>query len=181
MVHALALAAALALLEPIATPAPITPEVIPPPAISRPLPATPAVNALAEVNAARAARGLPPYAEDPGLAAAAAAAAAHRAQVCCQGHTGNDFGFLPRGIIAHAAGCAAWPIDAGWGSCCTYDSARYAGAAAAIGADGRRYMHLFVRDGDAAPGQACTTCTQCTECTTGERRPRILDRLFRRR
>lgn len=104
--------------------------------------------ALAEVNAARAARGLPPFIEDPGLTAAAKAAADYRAQHLIAGHVGGpmgDFAFVPAGTSASAAGCAAWHPSWGWGACCTYDGYRYAGAAFAIGRDGRRYMHLFVR------------------------------------
>src|SRR5262245_52628051 len=102
--------------------------------------------ALDEVNAARAQRGLPPFARDEGLTAAALGAASHRAAWRIEGHA-NDFAFLPPGCAADAAGCAAWPQGMGWGSCCTFDSYSTAGAAYAIGPDGRRYMHLFVRRG----------------------------------
>lgn len=102
-------------------------------------------SALDEVNAARAARGLRPYICDAGLCQAALSAATYRAQNCITGHCYNDFAHLPPGISANAAGCAAWSVGDGWGSCCTYDSYIYAGAAAVIGKDGRRYMHLFVR------------------------------------
>ena len=102
-------------------------------------------SALDEVNAARAQRGLPPYVEDPQLTAAAEGAAEYRAANLVAGHTSNDFAFLPAGATASAAGCAAWEPSWGWGSCCTYESHRYAGAAWKMGADGWRYMHLFVR------------------------------------
>ena len=102
-------------------------------------------SALDEVNAVRAARGLPPFVEDKGLTAAAEGAAAFRAARGTAGHTPSDFAFLPAGTTASAAGCAAWPPEMGWGSCCTYEAHRYAGAAWKMGADGRRYMHLFVR------------------------------------
>jgi hypothetical protein len=102
-------------------------------------------NALAEVNAARAARGLRPLLEDPNLTAAASAASDFRAAYRIAGHTSNDFAFLPAGCICPAAGCAAWEPSWGWGSCCTYENWTYAGAAYAHGSDGRRYMHLFVR------------------------------------
>ncbi len=102
-------------------------------------------NALAEVNAARAARGLRPFVEDEGLTAAAIGAADFRAARLLAGHTGNDFGFVPQGSFARAAGCAAWEPSFGWGSCCSYESWTYAGAAFSTGRDGRRYMHLFVR------------------------------------
>ena len=102
-------------------------------------------DALAEVNAARAARGLPPFIEDPNLTAGAKNIADFRAARLIQGHTGNDFSALPVGTTASAAGCAAWPPQLGWGACCTYERHRFAGAAWALGRDGKRYMHLFVR------------------------------------
>jgi cysteine-rich secretory family protein len=103
-----------------------------------------ATEALDEVNAVRAARGLPAFARDEGLTTAAQQIAAYRAKNLIQGHTNNDFSFL-NGSPASAAGCAAWPSSYGWGSCCTYESWRVAGAAWCVGRDGRRYMHLFVR------------------------------------
>jgi hypothetical protein len=102
-------------------------------------------DALAEVNALRTARGLRPFIKDDNLTLAARTAAAHRARNLCPGHTSNDFACLPAGCSAAAAGCAAWYPSEGWGSCCTYDNYTYAGAAWAIGRDGKRYMHLFVR------------------------------------
>ena len=100
---------------------------------------------LDEVNAARAARGLPPFFLDDNLARGASACAIYRAQHRLEGHTSNDFGFLPPGAHASAGGCAAWPVNSGWGSCCTYDNYQYAGAAYCVAPDGKRYMHLFVR------------------------------------
>ncbi len=38
------------------------------------------------------------------------------------------------------------PGRRGFGACCSYENWNYAGAAAVIGRDGRRYMHLFVRN-----------------------------------
>jgi hypothetical protein len=102
-------------------------------------------DALAEVNGARARRGLPPYFRDERLTVAAERAAAFRAAYLIAGHTPNDFAYLPPGAHAAAAGCAAWTPDWGWGSCCTYEAWTYAGAAWCIGRDGRRYMHLYVR------------------------------------
>ena len=102
-------------------------------------------DALAEVNAARAARGLAPYLRDDNLTAGAKHVADFRAQRMIEGHTGNDFGGLPVGTTASASGCAAWAQGMGWGSCCCYDHYRSAGACWAMGRDGRRYMHLFVR------------------------------------
>lgn len=107
-----------------------------------------AEDALAEVNAARAARGLPPFVRDPGLTAAALAAADYRATYRISGHAPGgmgDFGFLPPGTSADSAGCGALEPSWGWGTCCTYENYQFAGAAMTWGADGRRYMHLFVR------------------------------------
>jgi hypothetical protein len=104
-----------------------------------------AEDALAEVNAARAARGLPPFQRDEGLMQAAYSCAQARAAALCVGHTRNDFAALPPGSTARATGCAAWVPSFGWGSCCTYERYTYAGAAIVMGRDGRRYMHLFVR------------------------------------
>jgi len=108
-------------------------------------PAVSGDDALDEVNAARARRGLRPYLRDEGLTQAARDCAAFRADRRIQGHTASDFNFLPAGANAASAGCAAWEPSWGWGSCCTYDSYTYAGAAWVMGGDGRRYMSLFVR------------------------------------
>jgi hypothetical protein len=103
-------------------------------------------DALAEVNATRAQRGLRPYQHDPLLNQAAQACAKQRATRQISGHLPeSDFHYLPSGASANAAGCAAWTPDWGWGACCTYDNYTYAGAAWVMGQDGRRYMHLFVR------------------------------------
>jgi hypothetical protein len=102
-------------------------------------------DALAEVNAARAARGLKPFIKDADLTAGAINLADYRAARLLAGHTSNDFAGLPVGCTATAAGCAAWEPSWGWGSCCSYENHTYAGAAWAMGRDGRRYMHLFVK------------------------------------
>lgn len=104
-----------------------------------------AEDALAEVNAARARRGLPAFIYDENLTRAAAGCADFRAARLIAGHTVNDFAALPSGTIARASGCAALEPSWGWGSCCTYERYTYAGAAIAVGRDGKRYMHLFVR------------------------------------
>jgi hypothetical protein len=109
--------------------------------------------ALAEVNAYRAKRGLRPFVEDPGLTAAAMATADYRARIHLFGHTkggAGDFRFLPAGVKADAAGCAAYPPRDGWLSCCADENYTYAGAAWTMGSDGKRYMHLFVRGGPSA-------------------------------
>ena len=102
-------------------------------------------DALSEVNAARANHGLAPFARDDAMTQGALACAQHRAANRIVGHSTNDFSFLPSGASASAAGCAAWSQGDGWGACCTYDNYSHAGAAAVIGADGKRYMQLFVR------------------------------------
>jgi hypothetical protein len=104
-----------------------------------------AKDALDEVNAVRAARGLRSFVRDNDLTRAAAGCADFRAERLIAGHTSNDFTALPSGAYAVATGCAAWTPDFGWGACCTYENWTYAGAAWTIGRDGRRYMHLFVR------------------------------------
>src|SRR5262245_160983 len=108
--------------------------------------AAPGDDALGEVNAWRAQRGLRPYLPDPALNAAARACAEQRAARLCQGHLPEgDFRYLPPGATATSAGCAAWEPSAGWGSCCTDGNYTYAGAAWRLGRDGLRYMDLFVR------------------------------------
>lgn len=102
--------------------------------------------ALAEVNADRAKRGLPPFQHDPLLSQAAYKAAQLRASQQIHGHLASDFDCLPTGAHADAAGCGALDDSWGWGTCCTYDNYSHAGAAWVRGADGRRYMHLFVRN-----------------------------------
>jgi hypothetical protein len=120
-------------------------------------------DALAEVNAKRAARGLRPFVRDEALTVAAGACAAFRAANRIFGHTVDDFRFLAAGVRAHAAGCAAWPAHMGWGACCTYENYTHAGAAFAVGADGKRYMHLFVSNGGSrtsdSPVCASGTCS----------------------
>jgi hypothetical protein len=113
-------------------------------------PATPVISAtwaeaLDEVNATRAARGLRPFVRDHHLTLAAASCAEFRAARLIEGHTANDFAAVPAGGYATSSGCAAWEPGMGWGSCCTYEGYTYAGAAYSMGRDGRRYMHLFVR------------------------------------
>lgn len=103
------------------------------------------IDALSEVNAKRAARGLRPFVRDEALTYAAQACANYRAAHRIFGHTDNDFRFLPKGVSATSAGCAAYPLSYGWMSCCVYDNYVYGGAAWAWGSDGKRYMHLFVR------------------------------------
>lgn len=100
--------------------------------------------ALAEVNAKRATRGLRPYVQDAALTQAAQACADFRAANLMFGHTSNDFAFLPPGARADSAGCAAYHASYGWLSCDIWEPHTYAGAAYAVGRDGKRYMHLFI-------------------------------------
>ena len=102
-------------------------------------------DALAEVNAARVKRGLRPFLPDPLLEQAARTCAKIRSANRIAGHLSNDFAHLPSGASATSAGCGALEPSWGWGTCCTYENYTYAGAAWMMGADGRRYMHLFVR------------------------------------
>lgn len=105
-------------------------------------------DALDEVNAKRATRGMRPYVRDEGLTIAARAAAKYRADRLMFGHVmqgAGDFQFLPPGTNAASAGCAAYPASYGWLSCDIWESNKYAGAAWAPGRDGKRYMHIFVR------------------------------------
>ena len=105
-------------------------------------------DALDEVNARRAARGLPAFVKDPGLTQAAAACAKVRAANFVDGHLGgamSDFSYLPAGVTASAAGCGALEPSWGWGTCCMDEPYTFAGAAWVMGANGKRYMHLFVR------------------------------------
>lgn len=102
-------------------------------------------DALSEVNAERAKRGLQPLIHDPLLTQGALACAKARAASHIHGHLSSDFDYLPAGAQATAAGCGALEPSWGWGTCCTYDNYTYGGAAWVMGSDGRRYMHLFVR------------------------------------
>jgi len=101
-------------------------------------------NAIDEVNARRASKGLRPYTSDPTLAKAALECARYRATHLIRGHT-DDFSFVPAGYPHGPAGCACWEPGTGWGSCCSDENWTYAGAAWAMGRDGMRYMSLFVR------------------------------------
>ncbi len=100
---------------------------------------------LDEVNGKRMARGLQPLIRDDGLTAAAASAAQFRAANRIAGHTANDFAYLPGGSHATSAGCGALDLSWGWQSCCWDGNYTYAGASSVMGADGLRYMHIFVR------------------------------------
>lgn len=102
-------------------------------------------DALDEVNKYRASRGLKPFIKDELLTKAAFACARIRARNQIHGHLSSDFDHLPPGGQATAAGCGALDPSWGWATCCMDDPYTYAGAAWVMGADGRRYIHLFVR------------------------------------
>lgn len=101
--------------------------------------------ALDEVNALRKAKGLKPYLIDSGLQLGAEKCADYRAAHLIEGHTRNDFRFLPLKVEAEAAGAGAAVPKAGWLSCCVYEDWDYAGAAYKVGKNGKRYMTIFVR------------------------------------
>lgn len=125
-------------------------------------------DALDEVNAYRAKRGLAPFKHDPLLTQAALTAAKKRASRSIAGHLPeSDFTCLPPSAHADAAGCAALEDSWGWQSCCADENYTNAGAAWVRGKDGLRYMHLFVsRDGQAS--QASTSAAGETgTCSSG--------------
>lgn len=130
-------------------PAAPVPEAVPPP---KPMPdakPTAATDALDQLNAQRAARGLPAYVRDEGLTVAAIACATHRARFRIAGHCMagmGDFVFVPATTTARCAGCSAWPVGLGFGACEAYSTAyRFAGAATVIGPDGLAYNQAFYR------------------------------------
>ena len=104
-----------------------------------------ATDALDELNAQRAARGLRPYLRDPNLTLGAINVAKFRAERLIAGHSVNDFLGLPVGTTAVAAGCAAWPVGLGFGACGVYDRYTFCGAASVMGRDGKLYHHAFYR------------------------------------
>lgn len=107
----------------------------------------PWTDGLDELNALRARSGLRPYLRDDKLTEAASWCATQRAARLIDGHLPeSDFTYVHKvGADAAACGCAAWEPSWGWGSCCSHDNYTYAGAAWAMGRDGKRYMHVCVR------------------------------------
>lgn len=103
--------------------------------------------ALAEVNAERARKGLRPYIQDPNLTAGAMTVAKFRAAHRIAGHSSNDFAGLPAGTKAAAAGCGVEHPGFGFLACCMFDNYQFAGAAKSRGPDGRFYFQLFVNGG----------------------------------
>lgn len=117
-------------------------------------------DALDEVNAYRVKKGLPPFQHDPQLTQAAKLAAETRAKYLWAGHLQSDFACLPSGASADAAGCGALEDSWGWATCCQDDNYSHAGAAWVRGSDGRRFMHLFVRN-ETAPVTNTATSNDC--------------------
>ena len=108
----------------------------------------PATDPLSQVNARRAAAGLRPYVQDPGLTRAAQAAVQYRARLRIRGHVQSgmgDFQFLPTGATAAAAGADWYGATAEFATCAMTDNYTFAGAASAVGPDGEWYHQLFVR------------------------------------
>jgi hypothetical protein len=143
-------------------------------------------DAIDAVNAQRAARGLPPFVEDPALTQAAVAAAQYRADRLMAQHTTNDFVFLPAGTACNTAGCGASNPGDGFRACCTEEAWTHAGAASVRGRDGRLYHHIFVANRTTT--QTVTTTTTMTgamqtpaSCGGDSAAPRGHRRLFRRR
>lgn len=98
------------------------------------------------MNRQRAAHGVKPLVRDDTLSETALKCATYRAERGIQGHTSNDFDFLPdrNYRLATATGCAAWRD--GFGACGILES-KYtvAGAAVVVGKNGLRYCHVYYR------------------------------------
>lgn len=135
-----------------------SPTAQPAPTVKQPLTvaSTGSDDALDEVNAYRAKKGLPPFQHDPQLTIAAKRAAETRASHLWAGHLQSDFACLPPGATADAAGCGALEDSWGWATCCMDDNYSHAGAAWVRGSDGKRYMHLFVRGQQALKSEPVT-------------------------
>ena len=106
---------------------------------------------LDAVNAQRARRGLRPFIRCPGLTRAAKKCAKIKARYCISGHLPggmSDFSCIEDGTLCAATGADGSKIaanDPNWFTCCMDDNYTFAGASAAIGPDGCKYMSLFVR------------------------------------
>jgi len=99
-------------------------------------------DALAEVNALRAARGLPAFIYDEKLTIAAQKCAEFRASHRITFHTENDFSFIPAGGSARASGTG---VSSGqFSACCILENYKHAGAAV-VEVNGRRFCQVFVR------------------------------------
>lgn len=104
-------------------------------------------DAMDEVNAKRAQKGLRPLQKDPLLSQGAFECAKRRASRGIHGHLPeSDFSCLPPGANATVGGAGALEDSWGWETC-AYDSTQYTvgGAAWVRGRDGLRYMSFFGR------------------------------------
>lgn len=104
---------------------------------------------LDQVNARRAAAGLPLYRRCPDLEAAAEACVRYRARARIRGHVPDglgDFRFLPAGVNARAAGADWYGATAEFATCAMYDTEyTEAGCASAVDDSGNWYHQIFVR------------------------------------
>ena len=103
-------------------------------------------NAMTEVNAKRALKGLPALQVDLLLCKAAHDCAKQRAARNIHGHLPeSDFSYV-HGTSATVGGCGALEDSWGWETC-AYDSSQYTvgGAAWVRGPNGLRFMHFFGR------------------------------------
>lgn len=105
-------------------------------------------DAMAEVNAKRASKGLPPLRKDSLLCQAALLVSKQRAARGIHGHLPeSDFTYVHQvNGSASVGGCGALEDSWGWETC-AYDSPQYSvgGAAWVRGSDGLRYMTFFGR------------------------------------
>lgn len=104
-------------------------------------------DAMDEVNAKRAQKGLRPLQKDPLLCQGAYECAKRRASRGIHGHLPeSDFSCLPSGAQASVGGAGALEDSWGWETC-AYDNPQYTvgGAAWVRGRDGLRYMSFFGR------------------------------------
>lgn len=102
-----------------------------------------AIDAIADLNARRAMYHLPPFKTDPVLLQAAMKAASCRAALRCAGHLKNDYDASTIGYPQAVSGCGVYNMM--FLSCGSDDRKQFAGAAKALGTDGKWYCHLFVR------------------------------------
>lgn len=101
------------------------------------------VDAMADLNARRAMYHLPPFKTDPQLLQSAMNAASCRAALRCEGHLRNDYDASSVKYPQAVSGCGVYNYM--FLSCGSDDRKQFAGAAKALGSDGKWYCHLFVR------------------------------------
>lgn len=102
-----------------------------------------AVDAMSDLNKRRAMYGLPPMKTDPVLLQAAMNAASCRAALRCEGHLKNDYDASSVKYPQVVSGCGVYNMM--FLSCGSDDRKQFAGAAKALGSDGKWYCHLFVK------------------------------------